>query len=185
MRKVAASLMGIAVSTSPAFGGVVTFDPPSVVVTGEQVQFAVGVAVESLAAFDAADLLVGSMHVQIVSFEYSQEWDDVNPFPLLTPGPQGIWPSDVSFGGFLLSKIDSHANIGTLTIGTAGLAPGIYEFGVDSAFDGGFSKLTRGLEDEPLLGWATVYAGVPEPATLALLVLGGLITLRRRYRDQA
>jgi hypothetical protein len=177
MKKLAAVLM-VVVGTSNVFAGRVDFSPVSATVNpGEMASFDVSISVESLEAFDSASLVVGSNDLGI-GFSYAESWIDQQALPPSAPVSAGIYPHDLFFGGFLSAAVPS-ALVGTLTADTTGLAPGDYTVIVDSGADFDTSSLGLVAASESLFGSATVTV-VPEPATLALLGIGGIAVLRRR-----
>ena len=74
--------------------------------------------------------------------------------------------------------------IGTLTVDTSIADFGFYEIFVDHILEtDGISRIGfADLPDDLLFGLTTVFVGVPEPTTLALLSLGTLMILGHRRR---
>ncbi len=182
MRSVSLGALALIGVTTASLAATATFDPPLVEIqAGTPALFDVYVAVESLSAFDAADILIGSDEVPDVSFTYSPDWEAamagfVTPITYDT----GTYGQDVFVGGFSIAgAIQGGLWVGTLTVETTGLAEGDYPIVVDGTADG-MSRLTLAGNWEPLSGAGTVR--IPEPATLALLAFGALVLARRRSR---
>lgn len=108
--------------------------------------------------------------------------------------PEGLWEIGANF---LLGDPSPPFLLGTLTIDTIGLAMGEHYLYVGDQVrlsgpgdplgrDGGYSKIAFSDGSyEPLRGTAVIYTGVPEPATVLLLVVGGLAAWRRRSRTRS
>lgn len=171
------ALLGIAAASAAATA---TFEPPLVEVpAGTPALFDVYVAVESLSAFDAADILIGSNDVPDLSFAYSPDWEAAMA-GFVTPitYDSGAYGQDVFVGGFSVAgAIQGSLWVGTLTVDTTGLVEGDYPVFVDGTTDG-MSRLTLAGNWEPLSGAGTVR--IPEPATVGLLAFGVLVVSRRR-----
>jgi hypothetical protein len=180
MKVVSLGALALLTITTVSPAASTTFDPPLVEVqAGTPALFDVYVAVESLSAFDAADILIGSNEVADLSFAYSPEWEAAMA-GFVTPitYDSGVYGQDVFVGGFRVAgAIEGSLWVGTLTVDTAGLAVGDYPIVVDGVADG-MSRLTLAGNWEPLSGMGTVR--IPEPATLVLLAIGGLVVARRR-----
>ena len=69
--------------------------------------------------------------------------------------------------------------LGTMRIDTAALAPGDYEFTVDSNLDSGISVITHFGDPELLFGQGVIHV-VPEPGMLAILALGSVTLATHR-----
>ncbi len=180
MRRVwsgAVALLGIAAVSQAATA---TFSPPLVEVpAGTPALFELYVAAESLSAFDAADILIGSNDVPDLSFTYSPLWEAVMA-GYVTPitYDSGTYGQDVFVGGFCMAgAIQGGLWVGTLTVETAGLPAGDYPIVVDGNADG-MSRLTLAGNWEPLSGMGTVR--IPEPASVGLLACGALMLSRRK-----
>lgn len=179
MRKATVILMVVAFGAPSAFGAAVIFTPAyQEVVPGHSAEVTLGVALEQMDSFDAANMIIWSNDLLVDTFAYGQYWLEVQAFPPPPPMPVGFFPSDLFIGGFLSTASDQPWTVGTLTVGTAGLPIGEYEVVVDGEIDG-ISGLYLGSAKDTLTGSATVYY-IPEPTALVLLGLGGLVTLRRR-----
>ncbi len=175
----AIALVGVATASLAATA---TFDPPLVEVqAGTPALFDVYVAVESLSAFDAADVLIGSNDAPDISFTYSPDWEAAMA-GFVTPitYDSGVYGQDVFVGGFRVAgPIQGSLWVGTLTVDTAGLTVGDYPIVVDGVAEG-MSRLTLAGTWEPLSGMGTVR--IPEPTALVLLAFGALVLPRRRSR---
>ena len=80
-------LVGLA--SSSVFAGIVTFDPPNVTVErGKTAEFIVGLVAEQLPGFDAANVVVGSFDLDILSFDYKPVLAEVR---LVLPVPRAVW----------------------------------------------------------------------------------------------
>ena len=127
MRKSERIFLVIALGTSSAFGGIVSFDPVTVdVQAGETTTLEVTVA-GATSMFDTADILIGSDDLTLVDFVYSAAWEDA--FQNVTPpNPSGAGfyaASDLFLGGNNPQLLDFPSLlVGTLTIDTTGLDPG-------------------------------------------------------------
>ncbi len=185
MKKLAAVLL-VVFATSNVLAGTVTFTPltSTSVLEGETIRFEIGVEPTGFDSFNLVGITTGSDDgLQIMSLDFSQEWADAQAFPPPIPAePAGSYASDLFFGGFLSTPAPSFT-IGTLTVGTTGLATGDYQILVDGDADVGLSFIALDAAEELLFGSAGVTVLVPEPATLALLGLGGIAVLRRRRRS--
>jgi len=196
-----AAVLGLAVSVSSSFAGVVTFEPVSpngdIVVEGAipaLVSFSTWVKPETgdfQNLIEAFNVLIGSNQLTIAAFNYNADFvTAAGPF-LTPPTPVGTYTSDLFVGGF--AGDDRNASdpkgylLGIVNVSLAAdAAAGEYAFGVDSTFDVDTSSIARSVSGggdftEALRsqgGLVTVI--VPEPATLSLLALGTIGLIRRR-----
>ncbi|MBN1510761.1 MAG: PEP-CTERM sorting domain-containing protein [Phycisphaerae bacterium] len=182
MKSVSLCAVALLGTAAASLGATATFDPPLVEVpSGTPALFDVFVAVESLSAFDAADILIGSNEVPDLGFAYSPDWEAAMAgfvTPITYDG--GAYGQDVFVGGFRAAgAIQGSVWVGTLTVDTTGLVEGDYPVSVDGATDG-MSRLTLAGSWEPLSGAGIVR--IPEPTTVGLVAIGVLVWLRRRGR---
>ena len=198
MRTGAVSILVIAFAATSAFGGMVTLGPGSQdVPLGNDAVFEVSIASTSAAAFEAVGLLIGSLDSDVgLSFVYDGAYA-ASATSLPTPAMMGVYGM---FGGVDLGVGGNNAItpgwsapliVGTLTVDTSSLALGdTREIQVDAnwelanaAYAFSFALPFGGtpfVDEEPLSGGSGKFTMVPEPATLALMALGGIAVLRRR-----
>lgn len=161
--------------------GVTSFSADLVMdVTGADIVLAYGISVQyDTAPMDATAATEGGPFGEFTTAHLSEgvEWinDDIG-------GGLGmvatIEANDVTGGGFalvngsfLLGSIDFDL---TTTRGAAGeIVPGVFNVGVDAVLDGAWGEVQDSVEFRS--GFV-----LPEPSSVALLVLGGLTLLRRR-----
>lgn len=180
MRKVAASLF-VLVGVSNAFGGIVSFAPDPVVIdptVSTTASVEVGVSPTDASSISSVDLVIGSSDVAITGFTYTAAFLDDTAFAV-DPAPFNTYTHDIYVGGFFSDPVASYA-IGSLQIDAAGLAPGLYTVGVSTEIDGFSGMADPDGNPEAASGSFTVQV-VPEPASLALLSLGTLGLIRRRF----
>ena len=154
--------------TSYALGGTVTFDPE-------------------------VDSPLGGEDAVYNVFEYAQSFLDSLILPPAPPTPFGVYTTDLAFGGDnFFGGWTAPLLIGTLRIDSTRSWSGAYSFGVSTTEEIRLtemcvSHLALGLHTEGLEGAGVVYFGVPEPATLIIVAIGGaFVTLpRRRHRPTA
>jgi hypothetical protein len=110
-----------------------TFTPigPTTVAPRKNVQFEVTVAVESLAGFDAANIVIGSNGATDLTFEYSPAWRtafaNVNPIV----HDAGFYAQDVFVGGNRASGVGSSLSLGVVTLVTNQMPEGDYDVRID------------------------------------------------------
>lgn len=187
------SWMGLVagLAAAPALGGTVWFNSPqAAVMPGEPVFVDVSIETSLYNEFRIAAVVIGSdAATGFAGFAYAAEWlaefgpNAYSPdyalsyytsAQLRVGGDSG--PADVSFDDALI-------DLGSFSIVTAGLAPGVYTIGVDNLRDDESQVIfLEGSEGDPvidpLFGTFT-FTVTPEPGALALLALGA-VALRRR-----
>ena len=189
MRKIAVSLVVVAFASASAFAGTVGFTPSVVgVLPGDPAVFEISVEAADTQGFNNVSILMGSMENLPMSFTYDQGFSDAATSTPPSPMSFGVYAAagggDLFVGGNKDDDDGWNATlvVGTLTVDTTGLrADPSYNIVVDPAFEDTYAgtNLSNVQGTEPLSGMGTIRI-VPEPATLALLGIGGLVALRRR-----
>ena len=197
MKRITTCLYGT-VLASTAMGATVDFvqvDPSVGAYDWRQVnKFDVYIAETDFATFDAVSLLIGTFRADLApTFEYDPDFE----WPLPPPPPPhpcvgpycALGGAEVEVGGFN-DRNDWMAplRVGVLTVEVANVwAEGVEResitIGADSEWEitqmgAAFSSIASAGEVEHVYGMG--YVPFPEPATLVLLVTGGLLLLRRR-----
>ncbi len=189
MRKAGMSLACLLMAGSVALGGTVSFDPATQeVLPGEAARFDISVTSTTLEVMDTINLLVGS-HTAFAgfAFDFDQAYIDSATFdPDATPF--GVYASDLNLAANNLSGgWTAPILIGTLTFDTTGLAEGKYDVMVSTSTEFDLVGTTLTILQDGFAGDANIEAAgsftvVPEPATLAMLGIGGIATVLRRRR---
>jgi hypothetical protein len=179
MRMLAAAVVAIgflAVSTSP--GANLIFDPSGVSLsTGRPVTFAVSVS--GTLPFNAWDVIFQSDSAAPLSFAFAPPWNDPGVCHAygdmnMTDAENELWASGVMDP---VVYIAPSIPLGWLTIDLTGLPMNrSYTVSVDGGEDG-VSGINTPMGLECLIGSVTI---APEPATVTLLAIGGLLVARRR-----
>jgi len=193
MRKAVLTLAGIAMLNASAFAGTVGFSGSGASVvegSGDVVQMDISVASTSLDPFDTVSLLLGSDSALNWTISYDQGFIDSATFAPAAPAAFGVFTTDANFGGNNFGAgWSAPLLVATVAIDTTGLAVGDYDVFVSSgreanAIGSALSTIAAGFNSDTTegVGMFSVVGVVPEPATLALLAIGGLATAMRRRR---
>jgi len=177
----------ILVCAAKAPAGTVVFSPlgPTSVLAGTNIDFSV--SLQAAGVFDLTNVLIGSSTVTDVGFVTDPAWD----LAFQPPGSSSL-EFDYAFAppGFSQNVfVDAdrigngttgpNLDVGTLTLITTGMAPGMYSVTVSSDDSYTFNTGEGGNEDV-LTSEGLVFVIIPEPSTLALLALSATLLRRRR-----
>lgn len=195
IRRIALFLVGVITATS-AHASTATFSGATNITPGTtSVLYAVSVDTSVLASFDTVSMTIGSLDGLGLSFAYDPAFLAQTTSPTTAPGPIGIYgavvpgATDVGFNAFRGPGPLWTAPIlvGTLTVDTTSLNLGdSASVGIDTAFEvanlgSAVSLVANGPNQDPLSGGVTITV-VPEPATLGMLALGGVVAALRRRK---
>lgn len=188
------AVAALALATSSAFAGTVSFSGPTTITPGTDAQYQVSVSATSLSSFDTVNLIIGSLDGLGLSFDFDPSFLATTTLVPAAPAEQGIYQAfsptahDIGAGGNRLPPAAGWTApllVGTLTVATSVLAPGATTtVGVDSQFEAdnfgaAFSLAASGVNQDPLSGSVLIEV-VPEPVTMLLLGIGGLAMAARR-----
>ena len=167
--------------SSSTFAGVITLSrQPGDVTPGESLDIYVDIATEELPALHRVTVQLGSPDLMIGAtddFAFDAAFMSVAPITVTTfqnPTIPDTWQNGIVAGGAaFLDDIIPPFRLGTLTV-TVPPIPFVIESWGDVEMEWRGDWLSEDL--------GTASLSVPEPATLSLLALGGLVALRRRRR---
>lgn len=176
--KTLATVMVLAMAAA-SFGGVVRFVGPTEISVGTPVVF--GIQIESTGVFSGTDIAFSTNDIAYENFSFQF---GAYPWNILT-GPQAGFGLTGKTTEYYVGGVNTTAtavtgpvlDFGTLTL--SNLTEGIYSIdilgaGIDLISGAGSAD---GVDD--LMGTVS-FTVTPEPATMALLALGGLLIARRR-----
>jgi hypothetical protein len=168
--------------TSLSSGAQVLFQPQELSINpGTPAVFELTLQSDTLPGFDAADLLIGSNDFPTgsnrLSFTYNPTWASL--FESVTPVSDnlGVYTQDFYAGSSNSIPVIPNCPFGTLTIDTTNLPAGDYTLHIDFLTDG-TSQLTLGDNFDTFIDQQAVLH-IPEPTTILLLILGGLLHRKR------
>jgi len=142
---------------SVVLGATATFLPVGLttVPPGMDVTFDIVLGVEAISSFEAADVVIGTDQASDILFAYAPEWDAAF-FNITPPTPdQPFYAQGVFVGGNNPVPVGASLLLGTITLKTTGMTEGTYTVMINSAIDGGISKLSREHDRDLLHGEAT------------------------------
>lgn len=157
VRLTACAILVTTIAHRAALAATATFAPvgPVTVPSGTSVQFDVTVAVESLAQFDGADIIIGSNTATDIGFTYSAAWTAAFANVTTPFFDTGFYAQDVFVGGNNATPVGASLLLGTITIDTTGMTPGAYQVKIDHTVDFDISALALQGTKDFLLGTAT------------------------------
>lgn len=180
MKKLVVCSLLVAFSASGAFAGDAIFDPAvatAIVGSGDVVSLNISMDSSAFPLTGGFDAILGSNDAP-----FTFDWAPGFVLDSMTLSPStGTYTYDYFIGGnsTVSDPLPMPVWMGVVKVDTAALPIGSYTFGIDPSVDGFSTVYDADGVGDPLSGFGTVRI-TPEPATLALLAMGGLVALRRR-----
>jgi len=152
------------------------------------ITFEVTVAVDTLAAFNTADVVIGSNDAANIGFSYSGAWTSAFANVTTPAFDNGFYAQDVFVGGNNAVSVGSSVLLGMVSIDTTRMRYGSHSVIISQALDG-VSTLGLSGTPEALNGLGTFAVTPPVPTisnwgavmlALTILIAGTMILRSRR-----